>query len=286
MGLLDGKVALISGAAHGQGRSHAIRLAGEGAKVIGFDICETVSDLVTYPMGTKEELDRTRELVEQAGGQILTAVADVRDFETVKRAVEIGLSEFDHIDIVCANAGIISYHFSWEIPEEAFDAVMGVNVKGVWNTVRAALPAMMSSGRGGSIILTSSSSGIRGLPMMGHYNASKHAVVGLMKTFANELGRFNIRCNTVHPGALAGEGELISAMGNLDETPFQMFESYPSQAPGGMVLRDTTSDDEWATLPSVCPEDISDAILWLASDLSRHVTGVQLPIDAGQVNHQ
>jgi (+)-trans-carveol dehydrogenase len=285
MGLLDGKVALISGAGKGQGRSHAVRFAQEGADIIGFDICAQVTSQVTYPMAEPGALDRTCELVEAAGGKMISGIADVRDFAQVKDIVDQGLTRFGHIDIVCPQAGINSYHWSWEIPPEAWDAIIAVNLTGAWNTVRAAIPSMIEARRGGTIVFTSSTGGIRGLPLMAHYCASKFGVIGLMKVMANELGRFDIRVNAVHPCGVAGEGEFVSGMGMQDDIPWGLFDRFPSMAPGPGVLRDTAADDEWATMRKIDPVDISNAILYLASEAGRYVTGVQLPVDLGSVNH-
>lgn len=287
-GRVQGKVAFITGAGHGQGRSHAVRLAEEGADIVLVDACTTINEAVTYPMATTEELEYTAKLVEKTGRRVQSHVADVRDFQALKAAADAAVSEFGAIDILCANAGIISWHWSWEIPEDAWDDIIDVNLKGVWNSARAVIPHMMKGRRGGSIIATSSAGGIRGLPYTSHYSASKFGVVGLAKALANELGQYNIRVNTVHPGTVLGEGDFVSSMGTQDKVPWQFFADFPEYAPNPGHMRDPQAGEEMrhAPLPGVHPNAISEAVLWLASDAARHVTGVALPVDDGQVNRQ
>ncbi|EHI12138.1 mycofactocin-coupled SDR family oxidoreductase [Mycolicibacterium thermoresistibile] len=287
-GRVAGKVAMITGGGRGQGRSHAVRLAEEGADIVLVDACTTINDAVTYPMATREDLERTAELVRKTGRRVQTHVADVRDFPALKAAADAAVDEFGAIDILCANAGIISWHWSWEIPESAWDDVIDVNLKGVWNSVRAVVPHMMKDRRGGSIVATSSAGGIRGLPYTAHYVASKFGVVGLVKSFANELGQYNIRVNAIHPGTVLGDGEFASAMGTLDPVPRKFFGDYPEYAPNPGHLRDPNADDSvrHAPRPGTDTRDISEAVLWLASDASHFVTGISLPVDDGQVNRQ
>jgi SDR family mycofactocin-dependent oxidoreductase len=287
-GRVAGKVAFITGGGHGQGRSHAVRLAEEGADIVLVDACKTINEAVTYPMSSPDELAYTAELVEKQGRRVLAREADVRNYGSLAAVVEEAMSEFGRIDILCGNAGIISYHWAWEIPEDAWDDVIGVNLKGAWNSVRAVVPHMMKDRKGGSIILTSSSAGIRGLPFMAHYVASKFGVVGLAKTLANELGQYNIRVNTIHPGAVVGSGDFVSAMGTQDKTPFELFSQYPEFAPGPGSLRDPNGPDDarYSTRAGQDTRNISEAVLWLASDESRFVTGIQVPVDDGQVNRQ
>ncbi|MEB3070295.1 mycofactocin-coupled SDR family oxidoreductase [[Mycobacterium] vasticus] len=266
---LHGRVAVITGAARGQGRAHAVRLAADGANIIALDVCGPVSEALGYPMATSQDLDETVRLVEEAGGKIVARQADVRHIDAVRSAVNAGLDAFGRIDIVVCNAGIITYGLGWELEEEAFDAVMDVNVKGVWNTVRATVPAMIEAGNGGSIIITSSTGGIRGNPVMLSYDASKHAVVGMMRCLANELGQHSIRVNTVHPTGVR------TAMG-FDPQIQAVVDKYPDlfAGVGQNVL----------PVPSVRAEDIANAVAWLASDQSCYVTGTTLPVDAGSTN--
>jgi SDR family mycofactocin-dependent oxidoreductase len=269
---LTGKVAFISGAARGQGRSHALRLAADGADIIALDICDNV-DHVDYPMATKADLEETRRLVEERGRKIVTGVADVRSQDAVNAVVAEGLNAFGRIDIVLANAGLTTYGKTWLLPEEEWNAIIGVNLTGVWHTVKAAVPSMISGGRGGAIVITSSAGGRKGITNAAHYVATKHAVVGLMRTMANELAQYKIRVNTVHPTAV--DTPLIH-----NELTYRLF--LPD------VANPTRKDAERPFLshnplgvPWVQPEDISNAIAWLVSDAAQFVTGSEIPVDAG-----
>ncbi|WP_280123276.1 mycofactocin-coupled SDR family oxidoreductase [Rhodococcus sp. ZPP] len=280
MGRVSEKVAFITGAAHGQGRSHALRLAEEGADIVVTDACAPIHPLVDYKAATREDLEETRALVEKTGQKCVTAVADVRDRAALTGAVEVGIEAFGRIDIVCANAGIMTVHeHSWDIPEDAVDAVIDTNLKGVWNTVVATAPHMVESKRGGSIILTSSTAGLRGHTPYAHYAASKHGVVGLMKAFANELSRYKIRVNTVHP-----TGVLTEGMGTFSDRTMAIIGSSATGLAGATNILpdlDADPDAEYAPVPLLLPIEISNAVLWLASDEARYVTGVALAVDAG-----
>jgi SDR family mycofactocin-dependent oxidoreductase len=271
MGLVDGKVAFITGAGRGQGRSHAIRLAEEGASIIATDGCTEI-EVVPYPMSSEEELDETAELVRKAGGKVLTAKADVRRFPELKAAVAAGLREFGHIDIVLANAGIatMGVDLSEDEVEASWDAVIDVNLKGVWNTVRACAPPMIERGQGGAIVLTSSTAGLKGLSApgaIGHegYGASKHGVVGLMRQFAVELSTARIRVNTVHPTGVNTMMVNNAAM-----------EKFLGEFPDAV-----SSITNLLPVELLEPRDISDAIVFLVSDQAKYITGVTLPVDAG-----
>ena len=271
MGLLEGKVAFITGAGRGQGRSHAVRLAEEGASIIATDGCTDI-DAVPYPLSDQEDLAETAELVRQAGAKVLTAKADVRRFAELKAAVAAGLKEFGHIDIVLANAGIatMGVDLSEEEVEASWDAVIDVNLKGVWNTVRACAPPMVERGQGGAIVLTSSTAGLKGLTApgaIGHegYGASKHGVVGLMRQFAVELSTARIRVNTVHPTGVNTMMVNNAAM-----------EKFLSDFPDAV-----SSITNLLPVELLEPRDISDAIVFLVSDQAKWITGVTLPVDAG-----
>ena len=192
MQLLQDRVALITGAGHGQGRSHAVRLAQEGADVVLIDSCGPAPAGVAYPLATEDELAETADLVRAAGRRALIRTADVRDFDQLAAAVSDSLNEFGRLDVVVANAGIISYNLTWEIPEPAWDTVIDTNLKGVWNTFRATVPAMIEQQTGGSIIAVSSVAGLKGYALMSHYTASKFAVVGMVKVLALELAEHGI----------------------------------------------------------------------------------------------
>lgn len=274
MGKLDGKVAFISGVARGQGRSHAIRLAREGADIIGIDICADIP-ANHYPMASREELDETINLVERAGGKMLGTVADVRDFYQVKSAMDTGVEHFGRLDIVLANAGIAPVAFRELSIEEELDqwrAALGVNLDGAYHVAWAAIPHLLAGNRGGSIVFTSSTAGLRGFGgMQGGglgYAASKHGIVGLMRTLANALAPANIRVNTVHPTA-------VNTMMAINPAMTEFLENYPD---GGPHLKNPLPVD------LLEPEDISAAIAYLVSDEGRYVTGVTFPVDAGFCN--
>src|SRR3954471_14251828 len=263
-GRLEGKVAFITGAARGQGRAHAVRLAAEGADIIALDICEK-AQTTSYAGPTEEDLAETAALVEKEGRRAVARKADIRDFDAVSAVLEEGLAEFGRLDVVVANAGICSAAMSWEIPVEEWREKIDTNLPGTFFTVKAAVPTMIEQGTGGSIIITSSVAGLRGLPFLADYAASKHGIVGLAKTMANELAQFNIRVNTLHPHGVA-----------TGMQPAEMFELTQKYAT-------TLGPIFMGSLPDQIsqPEDMANAVAWLASDESRHVTGIQLPVDLG-----
>lgn len=274
MGSLDGRVAFITGVARGQGRSHAIRLAGEGADIIGIDICADIP-ANGYPMARRDELDETIALVEAAGGKILGSVADVRDFHAVKAAVDAGVAQFGRLDIVCANAGIAPTAFRETSIEEDLDmwsAAIDVNLVGSFHTAKASIPHLIAGARGGAIVFTSSTAGLRGFGGsqgggLG-YAASKHGVVGLMRTLANALAPHSIRVNTVHPTA-------VNTMMAVNPAMTAFLEHYPD---GGPHLQNPMP------VSLLEPEDISAAVGYLVSDAAKYVTGVTFPVDAGFCN--
>jgi SDR family mycofactocin-dependent oxidoreductase len=271
-GRVEGKVAFITGAARGQGRSHAVRLAEEGADIIAIDVCRQL-DTVPYPMAGQRDLQETRELVEKAGRRVLARQVDVRDLEAMQQVVADGVEMFGKLDIVCANAGIGTYGLTWEITEAAWQEMIDVNLGGVWKTIAATVPQLLGQGSGGSIILISSLGGLVGYPNCGAYCAAKHGVVGLMHTLAVELAPQQIRVNSVHPGTVATPMVMNDAM-------FELFS-------GGRVGA-TYADVEptfrgMHALPIAMLEslDISNAVLYLASDEARYVTGTTHVVDAG-----
>lgn len=270
---LEGAVAFISGAARGQGRSHALRLAASGAKIIGFDLCRQI-DTVPFDMSTPDDLAETERLVKAAGGQIVTVEADVRDQEQVDAALATGLEAFGRVDIVLANAGIINnYKKSWQIDDVDFRNVIDVNITGVWHTAKAAIPKLIDQGEGGAIVLTGSGASISGIPNLGPYVASKHAVLGMMRTLAKELGRYQIRVNAVMPGNCNTpmfDNDGIRRLYVPDaEVPSE--ETFLQRAAAMSPMRN----------PYVEPEDISEAIAWLVAPTGRLVSGVALPVDGG-----
>lgn len=272
-GRVEDKVAFITGAARGQGRSHAVRLAGEGADIIAVDICRPI-DNVVYPAATPADLTETVELVKNAGGRILASEVDVREYDALKAVVDSGVDEFGGLDIVVANAGIGNAgNKLHKIKEHIWQDMIDVNLSGAWKSVKAAVPHIIAGGRGGSIILTSSVGGMKAHAHTGHYIAAKHGVVGLMRTFAVELGQHMIRVNSVHP-------TQVNTPMALNEATFRLFAP-DKENPGPEDFAPVSQMMHTLPIPWVEPEDISNAVLFFASDESRYVTGVQLPIDAG-----
>ena len=272
MGRVEGKVAFVTGAARGQGRSHAIRLAQEGADIIAVDICSQM-DTVGYPMATTQDLEQTVKDVEALDRRIVAVEADVRDLAALKAAVDQGVTELGRLDIVCGNAGIAGFGRAEELSEEEWTDMIDVNLTGVWHTVKAAIPHLKAGGNGGSIILTSSTAGLMGIENSAHYVAAKHGVVGLMRTLALELAPDMIRVNTVHPTGV--DTDMIQ-----NDVIYSLFApdlDHPTREQIGERFQALNV----LPIPWVEPVDISNAVLWLASDESRYVTGVTLPIDAG-----
>ena len=275
MGSLDGKVAFITGVARGQGRSHAVRLAADGADIIGVDICADIPSN-GYPMASRDELDETVALVEAAGGKMVGSVADVRDFAAINGALTAGVDHFGRLDIVCANAGIATMAFrELTIAEdlEQWTDVLDVNLVGAFHTAKAAIPHLLAGQRGGSIVFTSSTAGLRGFGgTQGGglaYAASKHGIVGLMRTLANALAPESIRVNTVHPTA-------VNTMMAVNPAMTSFLENYPGGI--GPHLQNPMP------VGLLEPEDISEAIAYLVSDAGKYVTGVTFPVDAGFCN--
>lgn len=274
MASLSGKVAFITGVARGQGRSHAVRLAADGADIIGIDICADIASN-GYPMASRDELDETVALVEAAGGKMLASVADVRDFPALKAAVDAGVEHFGRLDIVCANAGIAAMAFRELTDEEDLQMwtdVVDVNLAGSFHTIKATVGHLIAGGRGGSIVFTSSTAGLRGFGgQQGGglgYAASKHGIVGLMRALANALAPQSIRVNTVHPTA-------VNTMMAVNPAMTAFLEHYPD---GGPHLQNPMP------VELLEPEDISAAVAYLVSDDARYVTGVTFPVDAGFCN--
>lgn len=274
MGRVEGKVAFITGVARGQGRSHAIKLAEEGANIIGVDLCAPVAS-APYDMGTRDDLDETVRLVEEAGGKMVAKVADVRDLAALSAAVDEGVQLFGRLDIILGNAGVCTYGELSTMDEEKFDEMIEIDLTGVWKTVRAGVKHMIDAGNGGAIVLTSSTAGLRNLNQIGHYVAAKHGVTGLAKAFANELAPHNIRVNSMHPSncrtpMMTNSGVRKMFRPDLENPTLEdALESY-----GSIHLLDT---------PWVEPEDVSTAILYLVSDDGRFVTGTQFTVDAGML---
>jgi SDR family mycofactocin-dependent oxidoreductase len=272
MGRLDGKVAFITGAARGQGRSHAIRLAEEGADIIAVDLCDEVGS-APYEMGTWEELEETAAGVEGLDRRIHFQRADVRSPSELTDAVTKGVAALGRLDIVAANAGIWSNAPLAEMSDEMYNDMIDINQHGVFHTCRATVPQLVEQGEGGSIIITSSTAGRKGFNNHVHYSAAKHAVVGMMRAMANELAPHFIRVNTVHPTSVYTKMNQNPAMWEL----FAPGVENPTYEDFGQTFVDLNL----LPVPWVDPVDISNAVLFLASDEARYITGIQLPVDAG-----
>jgi SDR family mycofactocin-dependent oxidoreductase len=275
-GRVDGKVAFITGAARGQGRSHAVRLAEEGADIIAVDICGPVSSNPQIAPANRDDLAETADQVKRLNRRIVTAEVDVRDYDAVKAAVDSGVEQLGRLDIICANAGIGNGGQTLDQTSELdWNDMIDVNLSGVWKTVKAAVPHLISQGQGGSVILTSSVGGLKAYPHTGHYIAAKHGVVGLMRTFAVELGHHSIRVNSVHP-------TNVNTPLFMNEGTMKLFRP-DLENPGPDDLKVAAQFMHVLPVGWVEPVDISNAVLFLASDESRYVTGLPMTVDAGSM---
>ncbi len=265
-GRVEGKVAFITGAARGQGRSHAIRLAQEGADIIAVDLCDTIPN-VAYPSATEEDLAETVRQVEALDRRIVARKADVRDRAALQAVIDEGVAQFGKLDVVVANAGICVIAGWDQTTVDIWDQTISTNLTGVWNTVQLAAPHVIAAG-GGSIIMTSSAAGIKGLPFLSAYVAAKHGVVGLMRAYATELAEYSVRVNTIHPTGVntpMADPATMAVFGPL-------IEAHPKL---GATMQNLLPID------STEPIDQSNAVLFLASDESRYVTSLELTVDAG-----
>jgi SDR family mycofactocin-dependent oxidoreductase len=266
--LFTGRVAFVTGAARGQGRAHCVRLANEGADIIAVDIAGPLPAGVPYPAATPADFAKTVDLVQATGRRIVRHVVDVRDFEGLKSAVDDGVAELGRLDIIIVNAGI-SIPQKWhEVTPETFGDTLAINVTGAWNTVMAGAHHIIAGGRGGSIIVISSVAGVKMQPYMVPYTTSKHALTGLTRAFAAELGPHNIRVNSIHPGPVnthMGSGDMIPALNKA------------SQEVPALMQMGTPFLPNWV----VKAEEVAAAACWLASDESRHITAVHLSVDNG-----
>ena len=277
MGLLDGKVAVITGATRGQGRAHAIRFAEEGADIIAMDICRDV-ETVPYRGARPEDLAETVAAVEKFGRRIIATQTDVRDGKAVTKAVDDGVTELGRLDAVVANAGITSYVRAEDMSEDNWMTMIDVNLNGVWRVCRAATPHLINAKRGGSMTLTSSTSSYVGLPNLNHYSAAKGGVVGLMQSLAVELGPHMIRVNTLHP-------TTVKTPMALNQPTYDLF------LPGAGLSADRVEDEAQVAeafkglnampIPWIEPVDLANAAVFLASDMGRYISGTQLRVDAG-----
>jgi (+)-trans-carveol dehydrogenase len=273
VGRLDNKVALVTGAARGQGRNHAIAMAEEGADIIAIDICEQIPS-VAYALGTEEELKETVRLVELTGRRIVAAKADVRDEDAMRNAVDAGVEALGRLDIVVANAGIVTYGGdAHTLATAQWNDVIGVNQTGVWLTCKVAVPHILAHGQGGSVVMTSSAAGLHAFAGVSAYVTAKTGLVGLMKAMALELGPSNIRVNSIHPTQV--DTPMI-----MHEGSYRLFLP-DAQEPTREDFAPISQDMHVLPHPWVESSDISNAILFLVSDTGRYITGVTLPVDLG-----
>ncbi|AKS35758.1 mycofactocin-coupled SDR family oxidoreductase [Mycolicibacterium goodii] len=278
-GTLEGRVAFVTGAARGQGRAHAVRLADEGADIIAIDVCAPVDDTITYPPATPEDLAETVSAVEATGRKVLAREVDIRDLGAQQQVVADGVEQFGRLDIVVANAGVLSWGRIFEMSPEQWDTVIDVNLNGTWRTIRAAVPAMIEAGNGGSIIIVSSSAGLKATPGNGHYAASKHGLVALTNSLALEVGEYGIRVNSIHPYSI--DTPMIEP-----EAMAEVFARYPSYlhsfAP--MPLHPVGQGAEGLST-FMTPEEVSDVVAWLAGDGSATLSGSQIAVDRGVMKY-
>jgi SDR family mycofactocin-dependent oxidoreductase len=277
MGRVDGKIALVTGAGRGQGRSHAVRLAQEGADVILLDVLQDLPT-IEYRLSTKADLAETVAAVEAYDRRVVWGQADVRDTDALEQLVNRGIEELGGLDIVSANAGISPRLAKlWEITPQEWDEQIGVNLTGVFNTIRAVVPPMIAAGRGGAIVLTASGAALGGIPHLGAYTASKHGVVGLALTLANELARHDIRVNALCPGTV---GTPMVTQNLSQNTFFRPDLESPTLTDALVAFKRVSPLGR----PWIDPIDVSNALLWLVSDEGRYVTGITVPIDQGTQN--
>ena len=279
-GTLDGRVAFVTGAARGQGRAYAVRLAREGAHVIASDICGPVSDTIPYVSATPEDLQETVRLVEAEGRKILARQVDIRDDAALRGLVADGVEQFGRLDILVANAGVLSWGRLWEITDEQWNAVIDVNLTGTWRTLRAVIPAMIEAGNGGSIVIVSSSAGLKATPGNGHYAASKHGLTSMTNTLALELGEYSIRVNSIHPYSIATPMIQNNAM-------LEVLGAHPSYlhsfAP--MPYQPPAKDNGAKRSDFMSPEEAADVVAWLAGDSSGLLSGSQISVDRGVMKY-
>lgn len=279
-GGLEGQVAFVTGAARGQGRAQAMRLAAEGADIIAIDLCGPVSETITYPSASPDELDETARAVKATGRDVLAREVDIRDLAALQQVVADGVAQFGRLDILVANAGVLSWNRLWEMSEEQWDTVIDVNLNGTWRTIRAAVPAIIEAGNGGSIIIVSSATGIKATPGNGHYSASKHGLVGLTNALALEVGEYGIRVNSIHPYAV--KTPMTGLEGGMSDILVR-YPSYLYSLPP-MPLRPTNIVDP-ERLGLMVPEEVSDVVAWLAGSGSATLSGSQIAVDRGQLKY-
>ena len=277
---LEGRVAFVTGAARGQGRAYAVRLAQEGADVIISDICAPVSQTIPYPGATPDDLAETVRLIEAEGRKVLARQVDIRDDAAVRTLVADGIEQFGRLDVMVANAGVLSWGRLWELTDEQWNSVIDVNLTGTWRTLRAVIPAMIEAGNGGSIIIVSSSGGLKATPGNGHYAASKHGLTAMTNTLALELGEYSIRVNSIHPYSIATpmiENDAMMAILSAHPSYLNSFAAMPYQPPmkGSRAKR-----NDFMTA-----EEAAEVVVWLAGDNSSVLSGSQIVVDRGVMKY-
>jgi len=280
VGDLAGRVAFVTGAARGPGRAYAVRLAREGADVIISDICAPVSDTIPYVGATPEDLAETARLVEAEGRGVLSRTVDIRDDVALRQLVADGIERFGRLDVLVANAGVLSWGRLWELSDEQWNTVIDVNLTGTWRTLRAVIPAMIDAGNGGSIVIISSSAGLKATPGNGHYAASKHGLTSMTNTLALELGEYSIRVNSVHPYSIATpmiQNDAMLAVLGKHHSYLHSFAPMPYQPPA--------KDSGAKRSDFMSPEEAAEVVVWLAGDRSGLLSGSQISIDRGVMKY-
>jgi SDR family mycofactocin-dependent oxidoreductase len=281
MGDLAGQVAFVTGAARGQGRAYAVRLAREGADVVISDICAPVSPTIPYASATPEDLAETVRLVEAEGRAVLARTVDIRDDAALRQLVADGVERFGRLDVLVANAGVLSWGRLWELSDEQWNTVIDVNLSGTWRTLRAVIPAMIDVGNGGSIVIVSSSAGLKATPGNGHYAAAKHGLTSMTNTLAIELGEYGIRVNSIHPYSIATpmiQNEAMLAVLGKHPAFLHSFAPMPYQPPAKASKKAKRSD-------FMSAEEAAEVVVWLAGDRSGLLSGSQISIDRGVMKY-
>jgi len=271
-GLLAGQVAVVSGAARGQGRSHALALAREGASIIALDACAPIVT-VPYPLPTKADLEETAGQVEALGGRVIHGVVDVRDLAEMEQFIGDAVADLGRLDIVCANAGISTPSPTLEMPEETWQTTIDINLTGVWKTCKATVPHIVAGNRGGSVIITSSAATVMISGNIAHYTAAKHGLIGFMRVLAKELAPHRIRVNTLHPAGV--RTPMV-----YNEPMYRLFRP-DLENPGREDFEAAARSHNALGVPAVEPEDVSAAVVYLAAPSGRYVTGSTFMLDAG-----
>ena len=277
---LEGRVAFVTGAARGQGRSHAIRLASEGADVVAIDVCGPVADTITYPPATSADLAETASAVEATGRKVLAREVDIRDLAAQQQVVADAMEQFGRLDVVVANAGVLSWGRMFEMSEQQWDSVIDVNLNGTWRTIRATVPAMIEAGNGGSIIVVSSSAGLKATPGNSHYAASKHGLVALTNSLALEVGEYGIRVNSIHPYSI--DTPMVEP-----EAMMEIFGKYPTyiHSFSPMPYHPVNHDGKKGLQEFMTAEEVSDVVTLLAGDASATISGSQIAVDRGTMKY-